>query len=95
MNFREVNKKLNELKQNENKAKGEYLLARIGSEEELISNMWLDETRYQLDQFRNTKISNGGLMKKFKFTTLNADHSLHKSIIFAKDLNDAHQLWVD
>ena len=59
MNFREVNKKLNELKRNENKAKGEYLLARIGSEEELISNMWLDETRYQLDKFRNTKISNG------------------------------------
>ena len=57
MNFREVNKKLNELKQAENKAKGEYLLAWIGSEEELISNMWLDEARYQLDKFRNTKIS--------------------------------------
>ena len=57
MNFREVNKKLNALKQAEIKAKGEYLLAELGSEEELISTMWLDETRYQLDKFRNTKIS--------------------------------------
>ena len=57
MNFREVSKKLNELKQAENKARGEYLLAELGSEEELISTMWLDETRYQLDKFRNTKIS--------------------------------------
>ena len=55
MTFREVNKKLNDLKQNENKAKGEYLLAELGSEEELISTLWLDEARYQLDQFRNTK----------------------------------------
>jgi len=37
MNFREVNKKLNELKQSDNKQ--------------------------ALEQFRNTKISNGGLMK--------------------------------
>ena len=57
MNFREVNNKLNELKQAEIKAKGEYLLAELGSEEELISTMRLDESRYQLDQFRNTKIS--------------------------------------
>ena len=57
MNFREVNKKLNDLKQAEIKAKGEYLLAELGSEEELISTMWLDESRYQLDKFRNTKIS--------------------------------------
>ena len=57
MNFREVNKKLNDLKQNENKAKGEYLLAELGSEEELIYTLWLDEARYQLDKFRNTKIS--------------------------------------
>ena len=59
MNFREVNKKLNELKQAEIKTKGEYLLAELGSVEELISIMWLDESRYQLDKFRNTKISNG------------------------------------
>ena len=59
MNFREVNKKLNELKQAEIKAKREYLLAELESEEELISIMWLDESRYQLDKFRNTKISNG------------------------------------
>ena len=57
MNFREVNKKLNELKQAENKTKGEYLLAELGSEEELISNIRLDETRYQLEKFRDTKIS--------------------------------------
>ena len=57
MNFREVNKKLNELKQAENKARGEYLLAELGSEGELISTMRLDETRYQLGKFRNTKIS--------------------------------------
>ena len=57
MNFREVNKKLNELKQAENKAKGEYLLADLGSEEELISTVGLDEARYQLEKFRNTKIS--------------------------------------
>ena len=37
MNFREVNKKLNELKQSDNKQ--------------------------ALEQFRNTRISNGGLMK--------------------------------
>ena len=43
MNFREVNKKLNEIKQSGNKQ--------------------------ALEQFRNTKISNGGLMKKFKFYT--------------------------
>ena len=57
MNFREVNKKLNELKQAENKAKGEYLFAELGSEYELISNIRLDETRYQLEKFRDTKIS--------------------------------------
>ena len=57
MNFREVNKKLNELKQAEIKAKGEYLLAELGSEDELISNIRLDETRYQLEKFRNTKSS--------------------------------------
>ena len=57
MNFREVNKKLSDLKQAEIKANGEYLLADLGSEEELISTMGLDEARYQLDKFRNTKIS--------------------------------------
>ena len=57
MNFREVNKKLNELKQAENKAKGEYLFAELGSEDELISNIRVLETRYQLEKFRDTKIS--------------------------------------
>ena len=57
MNFREVNKKLNDLKQAEIKAKGEYLLAELGSEEEITFMFVLDEARYQLDKFRNTKIS--------------------------------------
>ena len=69
MNFREVNNKLNELKQSDNKQ--------------------------ALEQFRNTKISNRGLMKKFKFTILNADYALHKTIVFAESINDAHELWVD
>ena len=57
VHFREVVKMLNDLKQNENKAKGEYLFAELGSEDELISNIRLDETQYQLDKFRNTKVS--------------------------------------
>ena len=69
MNFREVNKKLNELKQSGNKQ--------------------------ALERFRNTKISNGGLMKKFKFTILNADYTLHKTIVFAESINEAHELWVE
>ena len=59
MNFREVNKKLNDLKQAEIKAKGEYLLADLGSEEEITFMFVLDEARYQRDKFRNTKISEG------------------------------------
>ena len=69
MNFRELNKKLNELKQSGNKQ--------------------------ALEQFRNTKISNRGLMKKFKFTILNADYTLHKTIVFAESINEAHELWVE
>ena len=69
MNFREVNKKLSDLKQSDNKQ--------------------------ALEQFRNTKISNRGLMKKFKFTILNADYTLHKTIVFAESINDAHELWVE
>ena len=57
VHFKEFVKKLKELKQAEIKAKGEYLLAELGSEDELIYNIWLDETRHQLDQFRNTKVS--------------------------------------
>lgn len=34
-------------------------------------------------------------MSKFKFTTLNTDYTLHKSIVFAKDVNDAYSLWVE
>ena len=69
MNFREVNKKLNELKQSDNKQ--------------------------ALEQFRNTRISNGGLMKKFKFTILNADYTLHKTIVFAESINEAYKLWFE
>ena len=57
MNFREVNKKLNELKQAEIKAKGAYLLSDLGSEEEITFMFVLDEARYQRDKFRNTKLS--------------------------------------
>lgn len=57
MNFREVNKRLNDLKQAEIKAKGEYLLADLGSEEEITFMFVLDEARYQRDKFRNTKLS--------------------------------------
>ena len=69
MNFREVSKKLKEIKQSGNKQ--------------------------ALQQLRNTKISNGGLMKKFIFTILNEYYILHKTIIFAESLNDAHEIWVD
>ena len=33
-------------------------------------------------------------MKKFIFTILNANYTLHKTTIFAESLNDAHELWV-
>ena len=69
MNFREVSKKLKEIKQSGNKQ--------------------------ALQQLRNTKISNGGLMKKFIFTILNEHYTLHKTIIFAESLNGAHELWVE
>ena len=34
-------------------------------------------------------------MLKFKFTILNADYILHKSIIFAESINEAHALWIE
>ena len=34
-------------------------------------------------------------MKKFIFTILNADYTLHKTIVFAKNINEAHELWVE
>lgn len=57
VHFREVVKKLNKLKHDENKAKFEYLFAELRGEDEFLANMWLYETRYQLDKFRNTKVS--------------------------------------
>lgn len=57
MNFREVNKKLKALKKAENAAKGAYLLSDLGSGEEITFMFVLDEARYQLDNFRNTKLS--------------------------------------
>ena len=57
MNFREVNKKLNELKQAENAAKGAYLLSDYHSEEEILSSLDLFNVRCDLERFRNTKIS--------------------------------------
>jgi hypothetical protein len=57
MNFREVNKKLNDLKQAENAAKGAYLLSDYHSEEEILSSLDLFNVRCDLERFRNTKIS--------------------------------------
>lgn len=34
-------------------------------------------------------------MLKFKFTILNEDYTLHKTIIFAESINEAHALWLD
>ena len=34
-------------------------------------------------------------MKKFIFSILNADYTLHKTILFAKNINEAHELWVE
>lgn len=34
-------------------------------------------------------------MLKFKFTILNADYTLHKTIVFAKNINEAHSLWLE
>lgn len=34
-------------------------------------------------------------MLKFKFTILNVDYTLHKSIIFAESINEAHTLWLE
>ena len=34
-------------------------------------------------------------MLKFKFTTLNADYTLHKTIVFAESINEAHALWLE
>lgn len=32
---------------------------------------------------------------KFKFITINADYTLHKSFIIASSLNEAYKLWCD
>ena len=34
-------------------------------------------------------------MLKFKFTILNVDYTLHKTIIFAESINDAYALWIE
>ena len=34
-------------------------------------------------------------MLKFKFTILNADYTLHKTIVFAESINEAHALWLE
>ena len=57
MNFREVNKKLNELKKAEKEAMGVYLLSDYHSEEEILSSLDLFNIRCDLERFRNTKVS--------------------------------------
>lgn len=57
VHFREVVKKLNELKQDEKEVMGIYLLADLRSEAERTAMKDLDDARYQLDKFRNTKVS--------------------------------------
>lgn len=57
VHFKEVVKKLNELKQVENEAKGEYLLSDCHSEDEILSSLDLFNARCDLERFRNSKIS--------------------------------------
>ena len=57
VHFKEFVKKLNELKQAENAAKGAYLLSDYHSEEEILSSLDLFNVRCDLERFRNTKIS--------------------------------------
>ena len=57
MNFREVNKKLNELKQAELKAFDNWRLSYRGSKEEYEFNFTHYQALKDLIQFRNTKIS--------------------------------------
>ena len=90
MNFREVNKKLSELKQLRDVA---HLT--LNRNRTLASLTGYNQAVDNLEQFRNTKISNGGPMKKFIFTILNADYTLHKTIVFAESINEAHELWVE
>ena len=57
MNFREVNKKLNEIKLNIERSKAKFYLSFKYSEREKEALIDLDFYQDQLDQFRNAKIS--------------------------------------
>lgn len=57
MNFREVNKKLNELKNNVKVWEGNFMFSEPQSDGEMIASMEMYEARADLNLFRNTKIS--------------------------------------
>lgn len=57
MNFREVNKKLNELKLNIERSKAKFFVSLKYSNQENEALKNLDFYQNQLAQFRNTKIS--------------------------------------
>ena len=57
MNFREVNKKLNEIKLNIERSKARFFISLKYSNQENEALKDLDFYQDQLEQFRNTKIS--------------------------------------
>lgn len=59
INFREVNKKLNSLKEMDSIYSFKYLLSDLGSAEEQHCKALMLKARQDLDGFRNTKISQG------------------------------------
>lgn len=58
-NFREVNKKLNELKKATAEFKFKFLVSDFGSEQEKVYASLVHQAHSELEQFRNTKISEG------------------------------------
>lgn len=57
MNFREVNKKLNELKNNVKVWEGNFMFSEPQRDGEIIASMEMFEARKDLARFRSTKIS--------------------------------------
>lgn len=57
MNFREVNKKLSEIKLNIERTKAKFFVSLKYSNQENEALKDLDFYQKQLDQFRNTKVS--------------------------------------
>lgn len=58
-NFREMNKKLNELNRKEREASFAYLISESGTLKYEEAIVLMNTARNELDQFRNTKISEG------------------------------------